>query len=160
MGVHDLTVQTIDGEARSLGAYKGQVLLIVNTASECGFTPQYQGLEALHRARQAAGLRVLGFPSDDFGGQEPGSEAEIKAFCQRNYGVSFDLFAKLHAKGEAIAPLYRTLSSESGFDGEIAWNFTKFLVGRDGRVLGRWASKVKPDDPELLAAIDKALTAE
>lgn len=160
MGVHAFSVESIDGKTRNLADYKGKVLLIVNTASECGFTPQYKGLEALYRSHKGRGFMVLGFPCDDFGGQEPGTEAEIKAFCESNYGVSFDLFAKIHAKGEAIAPLYRYLTGEAGFDGEIGWNFTKFLVGKDGTVLGRWASKVKPDDPELLAAIDRALAAD
>ena len=157
VGIYQFTLNTIDGKAKSLGDYKGKVLLVVNTASECGFTPQYKGLEALHQSHKDQGLAVLGFPANNFGGQEPGNEKEIKAFCERNYGVTFDLFSKVEAAGEHISPLYKYLTSEAGFDGPIAWNFTKFLVGKDGKVIARFGSKVKPDDKELLEAIDKAL---
>ena len=157
MGVHQFIVKDIAGKEKALADYKGKVLLVVNVASECGFTPQYKGLEELYQRYRAKGLMVLGFPSNDFGGQEPGSEAEIKTFCERNYGVTFDLFAKIHAKAEPLAPLYKYLSTEAGFDGPVGWNFTKFLVGKDGQVLGRWASKTAPLDKELTDAVEKAL---
>lgn len=157
MGVHQFTVQTITGKDKSLADYKGKALLIVNVASECGYTPQYTDLEALHRRYKDRGLAVLGFPSNDFGGQEPGTEAEIKQFCERNYGVSFDLFAKLNAKSEPQAPLYAWLTAQPGFEGPVGWNFTKFLVGKDGQVLARFASGVKPLSGELTEAVEKAL---
>ena len=127
-----------DGTVKKLADYRGQVLLIVNTASACGFTPQYEGLEALHKKYHAQGLRVLGFPSNDFGAQEPGSDADIKTFCSRNFGVSFELFAKVPVKGPAQHPLYKFLTTESGHNGAIAWNFAKFLVDREGRVVERY----------------------
>ncbi len=159
MSVHDFTINGIDGKPRNLAEQKGHVLLIVNTASECGFTPQYKGLEALHQRYKALGLSVLGFPANNFGGQEPGTESEIKSFCERNYGVTFDLFAKVEAAGDDISPLYKYLTTQPGLEGPIAWNFNKFLVNRDGKVIARFGSKVKPEDPELTDAIDKALKA-
>jgi glutathione peroxidase len=157
MGIHQFTLNSIDGRPKSLADYKGKVCLIVNTASECGLTPQYKGLEALHVQYKDRGLAVLGFPANNFGGQEPGTESEIKDFCSRNYGVSFDLFAKLEAAGDHISPLYKYLCNDAGFDGPIGWNFTKFLADRDGKVIARFDSKVKPDDPALLEAVEKAL---
>lgn len=156
-GFYGFTVRTIAGEDVSLSRYAGKVLLLVNVASECGFTPQYKGLEALYRGHRDRGFAVLGFPSDDFGRQEPGTDAEIWAFCERNYQVSFDLFSKVHVRGEPQAPLYRWLTTRPGFEGPVAWNFGKFLLGRDGRVLGRWASDVKPEAAELGDALGRAL---
>ena len=141
--------------------FEGQVLLIVNTASKCGFTPQYEGLEALHRELSPRGFAVLGFPCNQFGAQEPGTNAEIKEFCSVNFHVSFPLYDKLDVNGEHRHPLYAVLAGPaSPFPGDIGWNFTKFLVGRDGRILARFSSKVKPDAPEVLAAIESALAAK
>lgn len=159
----DFTVKDIDGQDVALSKYRGEVVLIVNVASKCGLTPQYKELQALHEKYQARGLRILGFPANNFRGQEPGSEAEIKAFCQKDYGVTFDLFAKVSVKGEDQCPLYRFLTSEQtnpGHAGEIPWNFTKFLVGRDGKVVKRFDPRVAPDAPELIKAIELALGPE
>lgn len=135
--------------------YAGQVLLVVNTASKCGFTPQYEGLEALQRQYTAQGFSVLGFPSNDFMQQEPGTEKEIQEFCTLTYGVKFPMFEKVHVIGAEVTPLYRSLQQATGV--APGWNFHKYLIGRDGRVLANFPSKVKPDDPELLAAITRAL---
>lgn len=153
------TVRTINGADKALSDYRGQVLLIVNTASECGFTRQYAGLETLYDTYKERGLVVLGFPSNDFGGQEPGTEAEIATFCQVNYGVSFPLFAKVHAKGPEKAPLYKTLTEETpeGIRGEVRWNFTKFLVDTQGQVVARFDSRVEPTSAELTQAVEKLL---
>ncbi|KFN50882.1 glutathione peroxidase [Arenimonas composti] len=137
--------------------YGGDVLLIVNTASKCGFTPQYEGLEALHAAYAAQGFAVLGFPSNDFRGQEPGSEEEIRDFCTLTYGVQFPMFEKVVVTGEAATPLYRELSAAAGE--APGWNFHKYLVGRDGRLIASFGSRTKPDDAELVAAIEAALAA-
>ncbi len=155
----DHTVVDIQGAERSLSSYRGKVLLIVNTASECGFTRQYDGLQALWTKHRSDGLVILGFPCNDFGGQEPGTETEIADFCRRNHGVDFPLFAKVHAKGSEKHPLFKTLTEETAGDlrGEIRWNFTKFLVGRDGRVVGRFSSSVSPDDPRLAEALAREL---
>jgi len=150
----------IDGRVESLADYRGRALLIVNTASECGFTGQYAGLEALQRRYAERGLTVLGFPCNDFLGQEPGSDAEILAFCSGTYDVSFPLFSKIAVKpGPGQAPLYRTLTEEGleVFRGPIKWNFTKFLVDPQGRVVGRFEPAVAPEDPELLAAVEAVL---
>jgi glutathione peroxidase len=158
--VHEFTEKTIDGKAKSLADYNGNVLLIVNVASECGYTPQYNGLQALHEAYAPKGLRVLGFPANDFGAQEPGTEAEIQRFCSTNYGVKFDMFAKVKVKGEGMAPLFDFLQnpeSNPKFGGPIKWNFNKFLVGKDGTVIGRFEHKVEPTSPEVKAAIENAL---
>jgi glutathione peroxidase len=156
--VHDFTVDDIHGRPVPLDRYKGQVLLVVNVASECGFTPQYKGLEALQRAYHGRGFSVLGFPCNQFGRQEPGSEAEIEQFCTTTYGVTFPLFSKIDVNGEHAAPLYRHLkSARKGVLGTeaIKWNFTKFLVGRDGEVIARYAPN---DTPESIAPdIEKAL---
>ena len=137
--------------------YAGQVLLIVNTASKCGFTPQYEGLEALQKQYAAQGFTVLGFPSNDFMGQEPGSEAEIKEFCTLTYGVKFPMFEKVHVKGTEATALYRDLAAKTGV--APGWNFHKYLIGRDGQVVANFSSKVKPDDAELVAAIERELKA-
>lgn len=158
--VHDFTARAIDGSDRSLGEFAGKVLLIVNVASKCGFTPQYQGLEALYRTHRADGLEVLGFPCDQFGHQEPGDEAEIREFCSLTYEVSFPMFAKVEVNGEGTHPLYAFLKREGrGLLGSeaIKWNFTKFLVGRDGAVIRRYAPVTTPESIET--DIKAALTA-
>jgi glutathione peroxidase len=152
----DLTADTIEHAPQKLSAYAGRVLLVVNTASECGFTPQYAGLEALHERLAARGFSVLGFPSNDFGAQEPGSEAQIQTFCSTRYAVTFPLFAKVATRGPNQSPVYQFLTAR---DGEPKWNFHKYLVGKDGQVIRAFDSKVKPDDPALAAAIDAALAA-
>lgn len=154
-------VEDIDGNVTTLAPYAGKVILVVNVASKCGFTPQYAGLEALYKKYQDRGLTVLGFPCNQFGEQEPGSAAEIKTFCTANYGVTFPLFAKIDVNGTGRHPLYTALAGPgSPFPGDIGWNFTKFLIDRDGKIVGRFDSKVKPDDPELVAAIETALAAK
>ena len=153
--VQDIAVKDIDGKDTTLKAYAGKVLLIVNVASECGYTPQYAGLQALNEKMRGKGLVVLGFPCNDFGGQEPGSEAAIKAFCTENYKVTFPMFAKVAIKGDGKSPLYAALQSAVG--GEVGWNFEKFLIGKDGKVLQRFGSDVEPESPELMAAIEAAL---
>lgn len=155
INVHDIAVKDIEGKEITLKAYAGKVLLIVNVASACGYTPQYTGLQALHEKMEGKGLAVLGFPCNDFGGQEPGSEAEIKQFCSKNFHVTFPMFSKVAILGEAKHPLYAALQSASGK--EVGWNFEKFLVGKDGKVLKHFGSDVEPDSPELLAAIEEAL---
>ncbi len=154
--LHDLTAETIDHKASPLSAYAGKVLLVVNTASECGFTPQYAGLEKLWREYQGRGFAILGFPSNEFGAQEPGSESDIKSFCETRFGVSFPLFAKVSVKGNAQSPVYQFLTAQHG---EPKWNFHKYLVGKDGQVIRAYESKVAPEDPQLRAALDAALAA-
>lgn len=150
---------TITGEKQDLADYAGKALLIVNTASQCGYTKQYSDLQALWERYRDQGLVVMGFPSNDYGDQEPGTGEEIQNFCQRNYGVTFPLFAKSHAKGQEKAPLFKLLTEQSPepFRGEIRWNFTKFLLDPKGEVVGRWDSKVKPMAPEVTRAIEQAL---
>lgn len=151
--VHNIAVKDIDGKDTTLKAYAGKVLLIVNVASECGYTPQYSGLQALQEKMAGKAFTVLGFPSNDFGGQEPGSEAQIKTFCTENYKVTFPMFAKVGVK-TAPHPLYAALQSAAG---DVGWNFEKFLVGKDGKVIKKFGSDVEPDSPELLAALEEAL---
>ena len=156
----NLQADRIDGTPLALSELKGRVLLIVNTASACGFTPQFAGLEKLHQAYASQGLSVLGFPCNQFGGQDPGSDAEIGAFCQKNYGVSFQMMHKIEVNGDHAHPLYRWLCAEApGLLGSkaIKWNFTKFLVGRDGRVIRRYAPQDAP--AKLAKDIEKALAA-
>jgi glutathione peroxidase len=146
-GIYDFTVKDIHGKSVKLSAYKGRPMLIVNTASECGFTPQYKGLEALYKKLHGKGLEILGFPCNQFGAQEPGSEAEIEQFCEVNYGVTFPMFAKIDVNGGDAAPLYKYLKKEKpGLMGSeaIKWNFTKFLVDRDGNVVERYAPNAEP----------------
>jgi glutathione peroxidase len=151
MTLYDIPVTTIDGTATTLEAYRGKALLVVNVASQCGFTPQYKGLEALYRAHAAQGFAVLGFPCDQFGHQEPGNEAEIQRFCSRTYDVTFPMFAKVLVNGSDAHPLYQHLKREKrgilGTDA-IKWNFTKFLVGKDGTVLKRYAPGDTPEQIE------------
>ena len=158
MSLMDPVVMTIDGRERTLRDYQGKVLLIVNVASKCGLTPQYTGLEALHEKYGPRGLVVMGFPANEFGAQEPGSNDEIQTFCTTNYGVKFEMFAKVVVKGPGIHPLFGQLTAkEAPFGGEIKWNFNKFLLGRDGRVVARFEPTTDPAAPELIAAIEKAL---
>jgi glutathione peroxidase len=154
---HDFTVKTIDGKPKSLRDYEGQVLLIVNVASQCGYTPQYDALEKLHEEYGERGLRVLGFPANDFGAQEPGTNEEILSFCRSKFGVDFDMFAKVSVKGESAEPLFGWLQGDPKFGGPIPWNFSKFLVGKDGQIVARFPHKVDPMSQELRDAIEAAL---
>ena len=158
--VHDFTVKTIRGDVSKLGDYKGKVLLIVNVASECGYTPQYDGLEKLYEQYKDKGFAVLGFPANDFGAQEPGSNEQIEAFCTSKFGVKFPMFAKVSVKGEGMDPLFDYLQSKETnpqFGGPIKWNFNKFLIGKNGEVIGRFEHKIDPQSAELKAAIDTAI---
>jgi glutathione peroxidase len=177
--IYDIPLASIDGAPTSLAAYQGKVLLVVNVASKCGLTPQYEGLQKLFADRRAEGLEVLGFPANDFRGQEPGSEAEIASFCSTTYNVEFPLFSKITVVGEAKHPLYAALiaakpEAEGGdtmrknLEGygitpnpapEVLWNFEKFIIGRDGKVAARFTPDVTAEDPRLLAALDAALAA-
>lgn len=156
-GVLDRTMTAIDDKPRSLCEYAGKVVLIVNTASQCGFTPQYEGLEALYRRYRSKGLVVLGFPSNDFGGQEPGSNKQIAEFCVNQYAIEFPMFAKTRVRGSGTTPLYAELAKASGSAPQ--WNFHKYLVGRDGKSVRSFESAVVPGDPRLIAAIETLLTA-
>jgi len=157
--LQDFSATGIDGSEVDLSAYAGQVVLVVNTASQCGFTPQYQGLQALHDTYGAQGFAVLGFPCDQFGHQEPGEDAEIAGFCERNFGVTFPLFSKVDVNGDDAHPVFAWLRSEKGglLGNKIKWNFTKYLVGKDGRVIDRYAPTTKPE--KISADIEKALAA-
>lgn len=150
----DLSATSIDGKPTPLSTWKGEVVLVVNTASECGFTPQYAGLEKLYGEYHGRGFTVLGFPSNDFGGQEPGTAAEIKTFCEKRYKVTFPMFDKVATKGSDQSPVYAFLARDKG---EPRWNFHKYLVGKDGKVVAAFPSSVAPDSPELRKAIDAAL---
>jgi glutathione peroxidase len=159
--VYDIPVKDIDGKDTSLAAYKGQVILVVNVASKCGHTPQYAPLEAAYQKYKDKGFAVLGFPCNQFNSQEPGTNAEIKEFCSSKYHVTFPLFDKLEVNGPQRHPLYVALAGEgSPFPGDIKWNFTKFLIGRDGKILQRFEPKIKPDVPEVVEAIESALAAK
>ncbi|MFL5322283.1 MAG: glutathione peroxidase [Myxococcaceae bacterium] len=157
MSFYDLKMQSLDGKPVDLSTYKGKVLLVVNTASECGFTPQYQGLEKLYEQLKEKNVVVLGFPSNDFGGQEPGTAPEIKKFCELRFHVQFPMMEKVKTKGPDQSPIYKFLSSKHG---EPQWNFHKYVVGKDGQVAAAFKSDVKPDSPELKRAIDAALAAK
>jgi len=155
------TMEDIDGREVDLAQYESQVVLIVNVASRCGFTPQYEGLEALYRKYKDRGFVVLAFPANDFMWQEPGTNEEIKTFCSTKYNVTFPVFAKISVRGKDMAPLYQDLTSKKlngSFGGGIKWNFTKFLVGRDGVVRARFGSRTEPRDPDVIAAIEAALS--
>lgn len=177
--IRQIPVTTIDGRDTTLAEHDGKVLLVVNVASQCGLTPQYEGLQSLYEARSGDGLEVLGFPANDFAGQEPGTDAEIAEFCSTSYSVSFPMYSKIPVTGEGKHPLYaalteaapeaegdpasfRAILSDAGIDAteapEVLWNFEKFLVARDGSVVGRFAPAVAPDAPELVAAIDAELS--
>jgi len=157
LNVSDVVVRTAAGDERALGDWTGKVLLIVNVASRCGFTRQYTGLQKLQDDYGPKGLAVLGFPCNDFGGQEPGSLEEIQSFCSTTYGANFELFDKVHATGSKTEPYLTLTQTEPA--GDVGWNFEKFLVGRDGTVLARFGSRVEPESPELTAAIEAALAA-
>jgi glutathione peroxidase len=158
--IHDFTLNSIDGQPTSLGQFKGKVVLIVNVASRCGFTPQYVGLEALYNKYKDRGLVILGFPANNFLRQEPGSNEAIKAFCSTKYHVTFPMFAKVSVKGADKTPLYQFLTdkkADPATGGEVGWNFTKFLADRNGKVIARFASRVEPESAELTRAIEAAL---
>lgn len=159
--IYDIPLKDIDGKDATLKPYQGKVMLIVNVASRCGFTPQYAGLEALYNKYRSQGLVVCGFPCNQFGGQEPGTDAQIKQFCTSKYDVTFPMFSKIEVNGAQRHPLYVLLAGkESPFPGDIRWNFTKFLIGRDGKILARFDSSVKPDSPQVAEAIKGALAAK
>ena len=159
--IYDIPLKDIDGKDTSLKPYQGKVMLIVNVASKCGFTPQYAALEALYRKYKDQGLVVLGFPCNQFGHQEPGSNEEIKQFCASKFDVTFPMFGKIEVNGANRHPLYVLLAGkDSPFSGNIGWNFTKFLIGRDGKILSRFNSPVKPDSAEVTKAIEAALAAK
>lgn len=160
LSVHDFTVTSIDGSPVPLSQYKGNVLLIVNVASKCGHTPQYKGLEALYEKYRERGFMVLGFPANNFLGQEPGTDGEIKSFCSTTYGVTFDMFSKISVKGKDQHPLYAFLTSgktNPATAGGVRWNFQKYLIDREGKVIGRYYSAVDPLSEELTSAIEAAL---
>jgi len=159
--LYEIPLKDIHDQDVSLKRYQGKVLLVVNVASQCGLTPQYKALEAVHRKYKDWGFSVLGFPCNDFGAQEPGTHEEIQKFCSEKYDVTFPLFAKLHVKGGEQHPLYGALTGkDSPFPGEIKWNFGKFLISRDGRILKRFEPQTKPDAPEVIEAIEAALAAK
>jgi len=153
-----LEARRLRGGTESLERYRGQVLLVVNTASRCGYTPQYEGLQALYDRYRSQGFSVLGFPSNDFGGQEPGSDPEIGAFCRSNYGVEFPMFSKVRVKGPDVHPVYAYLTSlPEPVGGAVQWNFQKYLVDRNGKVVARYASRVTPQDPALVGEVERLL---
>ncbi len=158
-GFYGLSAETIEGKKSPLSSYKGKVALVVNTASECGYTSQYKGLEALYEKYKGKGLVVLGFPSNDFGGQEPGSNAEIKKFCEKKFKVSFPMFSKNPVKGTEKQPVYKFLTETGNpkLAGEVGWNFEKFLINREGEIVARYKSGVAPESPELDRAIQSEL---
>ncbi|HEY6292675.1 MAG TPA: glutathione peroxidase [Terriglobia bacterium] len=157
--VYDYTLDSIDGNPTPLSTYKGKVVLLVNVASRCGFTPQYSALEALYEKYKDQGFVILGFPANNFGSQEPGTNAEIKTFCSTKYNVTFPMFSKVSVKGDDTTPLYQFLTGHANptVAGDIKWNFTKFLVDRNGNVVARFEPPVKPDSPEVVNAIEKLL---
>jgi glutathione peroxidase len=158
--VHDFTLNSIDGQPAPLAAYKGKVVLLVNVASKCGFTPQYSALESTYEKYKDRGFVIVGIPANNFGAQEPGSNQEIKTFCSSKYHVTFPMMAKVSVKGDDITPLYHFLTDKSSnpqSGGEIKWNFTKFLIGPDGRVIRRFEPEITPDSPQVTSAIEEAL---
>lgn len=158
--VHDFALKNIEGQEVKLSTYKGKVALLVNVASKCGYTPQYEGLQAIYTKYQDKGFVILGFPANNFMGQEPGTNEEIKTFCQTKYNVSFPLFAKISVKGDDIHPLYQFLTSKEtnpDFGGDITWNFNKFLVDKNGKIIARFATKEKPEGEVITKAIEQAL---
>jgi glutathione peroxidase len=157
--IYDFTLPSIDGKPMPLAEYKGKVILVVNVASRCGFTPQYTALESIYEKYKDQGFVILGFPANNFGGQEPGTNAEIKTFCSAKYNVTFPLYGKVSVKGDDQTPLYKylTTSANPALTGDIKWNFTKFLVDRKGNVVQRFEPQTTPDSPEMVAAIEKSL---
>ena len=158
--VHDYTLNSIDGQPTSLAAYKGKVVQLVNVASKCGYTPQYSALESVYEKYKDRGFVIVGIPANNFGAQEPGSNQEIKTFCSSKYLVTFPMMAKVSVKGDDITPLYQFLTDKAAHPqtgGEIQWNFTKFLIGPDGRVITRFEPEITPDSPQVASAIEKAL---
>ncbi len=158
--VYDYTLKTIDGQPMPLASLKGKVVMLVNVASRCGYTPQYAGLESLYEKHKDQGFVIVGIPANNFGSQEPGTNAEIKTFCKSKYDVKFPMASKVSVKGEDIAPLYQYLTDKSTdpkASGEIQWNFTKFLIDRDGRIVARFEPAIAPSDPSLNAVVEKAL---
>ena len=153
----DFKVKTIEGKEVSLDKYKGKVVLIVNVASKCGLTPQYEGLQELYAKHKDEGLVVLGFPANEFGKQEPGTNDEIKEFCKSKYNVDFDMFAKIVVKGDGQAPLYKFLTTKAKPAGDIKWNFEKFLISRDGKIANRFTPRQAPDSPEVVKAVEAEL---
>lgn len=161
--IHEITVKTIDGQDVTLGQFKGKVLLVVNTASQCGYTSQYAGMQSVYEKYKDQGFEVLAFPANEFGGQEPGSNDEIKTFCMSRYHTTFPLFAKIVVAGQEKHPLYRHLTDKAtnpSYSGEIPWNFTKFLVDRNGQVIGRFEPKSAPESPAVTQAIEAALASK
>jgi len=161
--MYEFTMKNIDGQDVRLDAYKGKVTMIVNTASRCGLTPQYEGLEALYKKYKDKGFVVLGFPANNFMGQEPGTEKEIKEFCTLKYNVTFPMFSKISVKGTDQHPFYTFLTnkqSNPGFDGDITWNFEKFVADKNGKIIARFPPKTKPDDPKIVEVIESALGAK
>ena len=161
--IYDFTMKTIDGKDTPLSDYKGKVVLIVNVASECGFTPQYKGLEELYMKYKDQGFTILGFPANNFGQQEPGTDAEIKTFCSSKYDVTFDLFSKISVKGDDQHPLYRYLTSDKTdpkYAGDVKWNFQKYLIDRNGNIVARFFSKVEPMSGDVTSAVEEALNAK
>ncbi len=155
--IYDFTMKDIDGKPVSLASYKGETLLIVNTASECGFTPQYEGLEKLYETYGNRGFKILAFPANNFGAQEPGTDAEIKTFCNLKYKTTFPIFSKISVKGSDQHPLYAYLTKDSPFPGEVKWNFQKYLVSPSGKIVARYLSAVEPMSKELRADLEKLL---
>lgn len=155
--IYDISVKTMDGEVKKLSDYKGKVILIVNVASKCGYTPQYEGLENIYQKYSSKGFEVLGFPCNDFGEQEPGTNDEIRTFCETKYNVTFPVFDKVTILGSEKDPLYERLTNNSEPQGDVSWNFEKFLIDKNGDIAGRYKSKVKPESEELLSAIEQEL---
>lgn len=155
--VYDFAVTAQNGRQKSMSDFKGQALLIVNVASQCGYTPQYEGLEQLYRQYKEQGLAIIAFPCNDFGAQEPGTIEEIQQFCQTNYGVTFEIMDKISIVGEQQHPLYHWLTGHAEPDGDVKWNFEKFVISRDGQIAGRFPSKVAPGDQELTETIERVL---
>lgn len=152
--IHDYSMKTIDGQPAPLGDFKGKVVMVVNVASQCGYTPQYKGLESLYKKYKDQGFVIVGVPANNFGAQEPGSDAEIKTFCSRNYNVTFPMMSKVSVKGSDMTPLYAYLTKTGG---DVKWNFTKFLIGKDGQVIKRFEPGVTPESAEVFSAIEAAL---
>ena len=158
--VLNFTMNSLDGKPINLSKYQGKVVLMVNTASKCGYTPQYKGLQALHEKYKDKGLAILGFPANNFGEQEPGTDSDIATFCEKNYGVTFDMFSKVSVKGDDQCELYKHLTSaktDPKFAGDIKWNFEKFLIARDGTIVNRFGSKATPESDEVIKAIETEL---